>query len=137
MRQNAAMCGCELKRGLMMVIEINFSLTAAIVTTINMWKSNQWLGILCGVDLLLKENSGHHIERIDCISLSLSLSLSLYALTIRLPNDKISNLAKLTTIACNKQFLLFPSVFYPYGKLSAIFIILEIVVCKLFQFGRV
>ena len=28
------------------------------------------------------------------------------------------------------------SVFYPFGKLSAIFINLEIVVCKLFQFGR-
>ena len=29
------------------------------------------------------------------------------------------------------------SVFYPFGELSAIFIKLEIVVCKLFQFGRV
>ena len=29
------------------------------------------------------------------------------------------------------------SVFYPFGWLSAIFIQLEIVVCKLFQFGRV
>ena len=29
------------------------------------------------------------------------------------------------------------SVFYPFGKLSAIFIKFEIVVCKLFQFGRV
>ena len=29
------------------------------------------------------------------------------------------------------------SVFYPFGELSAIFIQLEIVVCKLFQFGRV
>ena len=28
------------------------------------------------------------------------------------------------------------SVFYPFGELSAIFIKLEIVVCKLFQFGR-
>ena len=29
------------------------------------------------------------------------------------------------------------SVFYPFGELPAIFIKLEIVVCKLFQFGRV
>ena len=29
------------------------------------------------------------------------------------------------------------SVFYPFGELSAIFIKFEIVVCKLFQFGRV
>ena len=29
------------------------------------------------------------------------------------------------------------SVFYPFGELSAIFINFEIVVCKLFQFGRV
>ena len=29
------------------------------------------------------------------------------------------------------------SVFYPFGKLSVIFIKFEIVVCKLFQFGRV
>ena len=28
------------------------------------------------------------------------------------------------------------SVFYPFGELSAIFIKFEIVVCKLFQFGR-
>ena len=30
-----------------------------------------------------------------------------------------------------------PSVFYPFGELSAIFNKLEIVVCKLIQFGRV
>ena len=29
------------------------------------------------------------------------------------------------------------SVFYPFGELPAIFIKFEIVVCKLFQFGRV
>ena len=37
----------------------------------------------------------------------------------------------------NEQFLFFQSVFYPSGKLSAIFMEFEIVVCKLFQFGRV
>ena len=40
-------------------------------------------------------------------------------------------------IARNEQFLLFHSVFYPFGYISAIFIKFEIVVCKLFQFGRV
>ena len=29
------------------------------------------------------------------------------------------------------------SVFYPYGELSIIFIKLEIVICKFFQFGKV
>ena len=40
-------------------------------------------------------------------------------------------------IASNEQFLLFPSVFYPVGELSAIFIEFTVVVCKLFLFGRV
>ena len=40
-------------------------------------------------------------------------------------------------IARIEQFLLFHSVFYPFGELSAIFIKFKIVVCKLFQFGRV
>ena len=41
-------------------------------------------------------------------------------------------------IAGNEQFLLFPlSVFYPFEKLSAIFVKFEIVVCKLFQYGSV
>ena len=40
-------------------------------------------------------------------------------------------------IARNEQFLLFPhSVFFPFGERSAIFIKFEIVVCKLFQFGK-
>ena len=34
-------------------------------------------------------------------------------------------------------FCFSPIVFYPFGELSAIFIKLKIVVCKLFQFGRV
>ena len=37
-------------------------------------------------------------------------------------------------IARNEQSLLLPSVFYPFGGLSTIFIKPEIVVCKLFQF---
>ena len=39
-------------------------------------------------------------------------------------------------IARNKQFLLFHSVFYPFGEHSTIFIKYEIV-CKLFAFWRV
>ena len=35
------------------------------------------------------------------------------------------------------NFSLFHSVFYPFGEISAIFIISKIVVCKLFLFGRV
>ena len=35
------------------------------------------------------------------------------------------------------NFSFFHSVFYPFGKLSAIFINFKIFVCKLFQFGRV
>ena len=35
------------------------------------------------------------------------------------------------------NFSIFHSVFYPFGELSAIFIKSKIVVCKLFQFGRV
>ena len=40
-------------------------------------------------------------------------------------------------IARNEQFLLFPSVFYPFGELSSISIQFEIVVCKPIQLGRV
>ena len=40
-------------------------------------------------------------------------------------------------VACNEQFLLSHSVFYPFGELCAIFVKFEIVVFKLFQFGRV
>ena len=40
-------------------------------------------------------------------------------------------------ISRNEQFLLFHSVFYLLEELSAIFIKLEIIVCKLLQFGRV
>ena len=40
-------------------------------------------------------------------------------------------------IVHNEQFLLFHSVLYPFGELSVIFIKFEIVVCKLFEFGRV
>ena len=35
------------------------------------------------------------------------------------------------------SFSFSPTVFYPFGKPSALFIKLDIVVCKLFQFGSV
>ena len=40
-------------------------------------------------------------------------------------------------IAHNEQFLLSHSVSYPFKELIAFFIKLKIVVCKIFQFGRV
>ena len=40
-------------------------------------------------------------------------------------------------IARNEQFLLSHRVFYPFGELSAIFIIFEIVLFILFHLGRV
>ena len=40
-------------------------------------------------------------------------------------------------IARKKQFLFPHSVFYPFEALSSILIMFQIVVCKLFQFGRV
>ena len=49
----------------------------------------------------------------------------------------IENTAGKGEIARNEQFLIFPQCFYPFGEPSAIFIEFKIVVCKLFQFGRV
>ena len=40
-------------------------------------------------------------------------------------------------IASKKEFLLIPQCFLPFCRTSVIFIKTEIVVCKLFQFGRV
>ena len=41
-------------------------------------------------------------------------------------------------VAHNKQFLLFQRIFYPHlGEFSAIFIKVEIVVCKLFQYRTI
>ena len=57
-------------------------------------------------------------------------------LILHVCSKSFENTAGKGEIARNEQFLLFPRVFYPYGKLSAIFIKLEIVVCKLFQFWK-
>ena len=52
--------------------------------------------------------------------------------------EVFENTVGIGKIACNEQFLLFPrSVFFLFREISAIFIKFEIVVCKLFQFGRV
>ena len=40
-------------------------------------------------------------------------------------------------IAQNEQFFFSSCVFYPFGELCAIFVKLNFVVCKLFEFGRV
>ena len=40
-------------------------------------------------------------------------------------------------IACDKQFLLIPQCFLPFGELSSVFNKFEIVLCKLLQFGSV
>ena len=54
-----------------------------------------------------------------------------------LPYKLFENTVGKGEIAGNEQFLLFPSVFYLFGKLYANFIKLQIVICKLFLFGRV
>ena len=56
---------------------------------------------------------------------------------------RIYNLSLLKTLQEKEKLLVTSnfsfshSVFYPFGKLSAILIKVKIVVCKLFQFGRV
>ena len=56
----------------------------------------------------------------------------------RLHNKFFQNIVEKEEIACNKQFLLFPKCFLQIlGTFCHFFFIYEIVVCKLFQFGRV
>ena len=56
---------------------------------------------------------------------------------LRVWGTSLENTAGKGEIARNKQFLLFPVFSTHLEKLSAIFIKFKIVVCKLFQFGRV
>ena len=49
----------------------------------------------------------------------------------------LENTVKKGEIARNEQFLLFPQCFLPIWRTSTILIKSKIVVCKLFQFGRV
>ena len=49
----------------------------------------------------------------------------------------LKTLRKKEKLLVMSNFSFSHSVFYPFEKLSAIFIQFEIVVCKLFQFGRV
>ena len=48
----------------------------------------------------------------------------------------LKTLGEKEKLLMTSNFSLSHSVFYPFGELSAIFIEFEIVVCKLFQFGR-
>ena len=75
------------------------------------------------------------IRTLDCV-LTVQLLQALVFINLQYMSFEIT-MGK-GEIARDKKFLLFPhSVFYPFGELSAIFIKFEIVVCKLFQFGRV
>ena len=52
------------------------------------------------------------------------------------PNGKKNTVGK-REIAGNEQFFLFPQCFLPIWRTFAIFIKLEIAVCRLVEFGRV
>ena len=54
-----------------------------------------------------------------------------------LGNKPFENTVGKGDIALDEQFLLFPQYFLPDWITFSIFIKFEIVVCKLFQFGRV
>ena len=54
-----------------------------------------------------------------------------------LGNKPFENTVGKGKIALIEQFLLYSQFFYPFRELSAIFIKFKIVVCKLFQNGRV
>ena len=51
--------------------------------------------------------------------------------------SRLETLWEKEKLLVTSNFSLFHSVFNPFGELSAIFIKFEIIVCKLFQFGRV
>ena len=71
----------------------------------------------------------------DIFSL-LTLSQALFFFTC-LQYKSFENTAGKGEIARNEQFSFSHSVFYPFWKLPAIFIKFDIVVCILFEFGRV
>ena len=54
-----------------------------------------------------------------------------------LDQSKILQSGNGLTLSQKSNFSFSHSVFYPFGELSAIFVLKKIVVCKLFQFGRV
>ena len=85
------------------------------------WILSQWL------QSILRTNIGR------AMGLS-SSSLTHSHLLTPLGNKPFENTVGKGEIACNEQFLLFPQCFLP---ISFIFVKSEIVVCKLFQFGRV
>ena len=71
--------------------------------------------------------------KLCCLTLSQSQALVFTCLQ----HKSFENAVGKGEIARNEQFLLFPQCFLPVWKTFAIFIEFEIVVCKLFQFGRV
>ena len=56
---------------------------------------------------------------------------------MRLGTSLLKTLWEKEKLLVTGNFFFSLSVFYPFGELSAVFIKFEIVVCKLFQFGRV
>ena len=65
------------------------------------------------------------------------LTLSQKALVFCVCRTSLKTTVGKGEIAQNEPFLLFPQCFLPIWKLDAIFIKFEIVLCSLFQFGRV
>ena len=69
---------------------------------------------------------------------TVSLPFSKQALVLRVCSmSLLKTLWEKEKLLIMSNFSFSHSVFYPFGELSAIFIKSEIVVCKLFQFGRV
>ena len=90
----------------------------------------------------LKSNLINQIcsEKGGLLHLSEDLHISLYQIALVfmcLQSKSFKNTAGKGEIARNEQFLLFPQCFLHFWRTSVIFIRLRIVVCKLFQFGRV
>ena len=56
---------------------------------------------------------------------------------LRVDKSVLKTLLEKEKVLITSNFPFSDSVFYPLGELSAIFIKFEIVVCKLFGFGRV
>ena len=61
-------------------------------------------------------------------------SLGFYVSAVQVFKKTLWEMEKLLVTS---NFSFSNSIFYPFGELSVIFIKFEIVVCKLFQFGRV
>ena len=86
---------------------------------------------LCN-NMVVQCDIDHYFLKMD------QLTLSKQALVLTcLQYKSFENTAGKGENAHNEQFLLFHSVLYPSGELSATFIRFKIVICKPFQFGSV